>query len=88
MNAKRIFISLTTVFIIGFFMVPYVNSALEKKLIVAVGQEPTSMDQSLIYAGGDYQVVDNWGEYPICRVPSGDLKPGLASWKVSPTGKR
>jgi peptide/nickel transport system substrate-binding protein len=59
-----------------------------KKLVIGVGQEPTSMDPSLAYTGGDYPIVENYGEFLIYRAPNGDLKPGLAtSWKMSPDGK-
>ena len=62
--------------------------AAAKRLMIAVGQEPTSMDPSLIYSGADYIVVDNWGEYLIQRATTGELMPCLASsWKVSPDGK-
>lgn len=67
---------------------PAYGAAPVKKLMVGVGQEPTSMDPSLCYTGGDYPVVENYAEYLISRNPSGDLKPGLAtSWKLSPDGK-
>jgi peptide/nickel transport system substrate-binding protein len=66
----------------------HVLSAPASRLTVATGQEPSSIDQSLAGVGGDYTIVENYGEYLIQRTPNGDLKPGLAaSWKVSPDGK-
>jgi peptide/nickel transport system substrate-binding protein len=63
-------------------------AAPEKKLMVAVGQEPTSMDPSLCYTTADFVVADNWTDYLIDKRPNGDLRPGLAtSWTVSPDGK-
>ncbi len=59
-----------------------------KRMNIAIGQEPTSIDQSLVYVGADYIAVENWGEHLIDRDPNGDLKPGIAvSWKVEPNGK-
>lgn len=88
MSERKIFISLIIILIIGLLLPVHVKSAPEKKLIVAVGQEPSSMDPSLMVIGGDYTVVENWGEYLIHKAPNGDLQPGLAtSWKVSPDGK-
>jgi peptide/nickel transport system substrate-binding protein len=63
-------------------------SAPAKKFLIAIGQEPTSIDPSLVYVGADYVSVENWAESLIYRDPNGDLGPGLASsWKVSPDGK-
>jgi peptide/nickel transport system substrate-binding protein len=87
MNARRIILLLTVVLMIGFLLVPYSNSAAEKKLTIAIGMEPTTVDQSSSYLGSaDYQVAQNYAEYLVYRTPSGDLKPGLASWKISPDG--
>ena len=88
MDKKRMGIFLAIVLIIGYLLIPYAESASTKKLIAAVGQEPTSVDQSLAGVGGDYTIVENYAEYLIYKTPSGDLKPGLAtSWKISPDGK-
>lgn len=81
------------IIIIGLSLAPYSNltfaAAPEKKLFIAIGMEPTTIDPSACWAGsGDYQVVENYAEYLIYKAPSGDLKPGLAtSWKMSPNGK-
>ncbi len=76
---------------IGLLSNPFAASAAQtppKKLLVAIGQEPTTLDHSLISTGSDYTVAENYGEYLIQKIPSGDLRPGLAtSWKVSPDGK-
>jgi peptide/nickel transport system substrate-binding protein len=59
-----------------------------KKLLIACGIEPINLDVSLTSDGGDWPVVENYGEYLISQQPNGDLVPGLASsWKVSPDGK-
>ena len=59
----------------------------EKRLMVAVSQEPATMDPTLTQSGSDFVVVENWGEYLIQKMPNGDLKPGLLSaWRVSPDG--
>jgi peptide/nickel transport system substrate-binding protein len=85
---KGIFGSIITFIVIGLVFVPCSNAASENKLVIAIGQEPTSVDQSLIYLGADYIAVMNWGERLIERSPSGDLVPGLAtSWKFSADGK-
>ncbi len=61
---------------------------LRKKLLIAIGMEPINLDVSLTSDGGDWPVVENYGEYLISQQPNGELKPGLASsWKVSPDGK-
>jgi peptide/nickel transport system substrate-binding protein len=87
-SGRNVLISLALVLTIGFLTATYATPAHSKKLIVVVGQEPTSMDPSLINVGGDFPVVENWGEYLIYKATSGDLGPGLAtSWKMSPDGK-
>jgi peptide/nickel transport system substrate-binding protein len=59
-----------------------------KKLIIAVGQEPSSLDPSLAFGAASQVTVENWGEYLLYRAPSGKLGPGLASsWKMSLDGK-
>ena len=86
-ETKWFFLLAAMVFVIGFVR-STLGAAPEQKLIVAVGQEPTSIDPSLSSVGGDYAVVDNWGEYIFYRAPDGQLKPGLlTSWKVSSDGK-
>ena len=74
----------------GFYLFHILMLRLRRDFIIAIGQEPTSIDQSLIYLGADYHCLSmNWGERFIDKEPSGDLKPGLAtSWKISPDGKR
>jgi peptide/nickel transport system substrate-binding protein len=79
-----------SVMVVGFSGMGQAATAPQKPLLVAVGMEPSSLDPSLTGAGGggDYAVVQNWGEYLIQKMPNGDLKPGLVtSWKVSPDGK-
>jgi peptide/nickel transport system substrate-binding protein len=84
---KRICL-LLAVTLLGVSLVAPLQAASPNKFTVAVGQEPSSMDPSLVGVGGDYTIVENYGEYLIQRIPNGDLKPALAtSWKVSPDGK-
>ena len=85
---KEIIILFTIFLVIGLPFIPYSNPVSAKGLIIAIGQEPTSIDQSLVYLGADYIAVENWGEHLIDRDPNGELKPGLVtSWKVEPNGK-
>jgi peptide/nickel transport system substrate-binding protein len=85
---KNLLMSLIIFSIIGLLFIPCSNAASGKKIIVAIGQEPTSIDQSLIYVGADYIAVMNWGERLIEKTSEGELVPGLAtSWKISPDGK-
>jgi peptide/nickel transport system substrate-binding protein len=89
---RRMWISLAMILIIGFLFSSFFNSAIGaaagKKIVIAVGQEPSSLDNSLVYGTASLVTTDNWGEYPIIRMPDGDLKPGVASsWKMSPDGK-
>lgn len=86
---KEFLLSLFVSFsIICLLLIPSPHAASPKKLNIAIGQEPTSIDQSLVYLGADYIAVENWGEHLIEREPSGDLKPGLVTlWKVDPSGK-
>lgn len=85
---KKMVILFGIFLVVGFLFIPFINSASAKDVTLAIGQEPTSIDQSLIYLGADYLAVPNWGERLIDKDPEGNLKPGLvASWKMSPDGK-
>lgn len=86
---RRMMILFTLVLAAVLSMAPQSMAATPRKLMIAIGQEPSSMDQSLVWVGAaDYQLSMNYGEYLIDRAPNGDLKPGLAtSWKISPDGK-
>jgi peptide/nickel transport system substrate-binding protein len=85
---KDVMVFFVIVSIVWLLFIPSSNAAPAKKLNIAIGQEPTSIDQSLVYLGADYFAVENWGEHLIHKDPNGDLKPGLAtSWKVEPNGK-
>jgi peptide/nickel transport system substrate-binding protein len=87
MQVKRTFLPLAILLVIGFLWAPHSEPA-EKKLMIAVGQEPSSMDPSLNNMGPDYVVTDNFVEYLMYMAPNGKLGPGLAtSWKVSPNEK-
>ena len=85
---KGIIFLFANFWVIGLLFFPCSHSASAKGLVIAIGQEPTSIDQSLVYLGADYIAVENWGEHLIDREPSGELTPGLVtSWKVEPNGK-
>lgn len=91
MSERKMMIYLMVV-LTGFLLPGYSKSARvatpAKKFIIAVSQEPGTMDQSLGLLTPDYVISDNWAEYLIYKAPSGKLGPGLAtSWKVSPDGK-
>ena len=78
MNGRRIFIM--AVLSILTFLPTYSHSAPATKLLIAMGQEPNTMDPSACWAGSaDYQVSENYAEYLIDSEPSGELKPGLAT---------
>jgi peptide/nickel transport system substrate-binding protein len=90
MSVRKVIMGLTVGALMFFIAAPStpVSGASAKKLLIGVGQEPTSMDPSLIYSGADYIIVDNWAEHLIDIEPNGDLVPRLASsYKVSPDGK-
>jgi peptide/nickel transport system substrate-binding protein len=86
---KGIGILCAIISIVCFSSVPYSSAAsAPQKINIAIGQEPTSIDQSLVYLGADYFAVENWAEHLIEREANGDLKPGLVtSWKSDPSGK-
>ncbi len=79
MDSQRIWAILILAIVGILLFSPGTGSAAKNQITIAVGQEPTSMDHSLASAGPDGVVLENWGEYLISRVPSGELKPGLAS---------
>jgi peptide/nickel transport system substrate-binding protein len=88
MNGKKSFHLLTLFVAVCLLLVSHSASARDGKLNIAIPQEPTTMDPSLVITGPDFAVIENWGEYLISITPGGDLKPGLAtSWKISPDGK-
>jgi peptide/nickel transport system substrate-binding protein len=90
MKIAGILISLVALLVLSLLWVQHSGLAAEgaKKLMVVVPQEPTTLDQSLMSAGGDYPPGENWGEYLIYKGPNGDLRPGLVtSWKMSADGK-
>jgi peptide/nickel transport system substrate-binding protein len=59
-----------------------------KKVNIAIGQEPVTLDPSLAGLASEGMVVENYGETLIKKETDGDLVPGLAtSWNVSPDGK-
>lgn len=88
---RRIWFCFAAVLIIGPLFFSFSGSttwAAGKKIVIAVGQEPSSLDTSLVYGTASLVTTDNWGEYLLIRTPNGDLKPGVASsWKMSPDGK-
>jgi len=88
MGRKRTVMVSVVLLAVGLLMPGMTMPAPATKLMVAVNQEPMSMDPSLVYGTAEFVVVDNWTDYLIYKTPGGELKPGLAtSWKVSPDGK-
>jgi peptide/nickel transport system substrate-binding protein len=90
MERRIMLVALSAVLMVGFLFAEggHAAPAAGKKLMIAVGQEPTTMDLSLAFSSSDYAITYNWGELLINRSANGDLGPGLAtSWKVSPDGK-
>ncbi|EUB99294.1 ABC-type transporter, periplasmic subunit [Rhizobium sp. CF080] len=64
------------------------NAAGDRSLNVAIGDEPTTIDQSIAWTGVDYTTAENYAEYLIQRSPAGELVPGLAErWTLSSDGK-
>jgi peptide/nickel transport system substrate-binding protein len=90
MKGRRRLICIATLLVLGIFLMAGRERAWpapEKKLFVAVGQEPGTLDPSLMNTIADLVVGENYLEYLIYRAPHGDLQPGLAtSWKSSPDG--
>jgi peptide/nickel transport system substrate-binding protein len=85
---KNLIVAFAVFSAIGLLSVPYSHAASAKSVSIAIGQEPTSIDPSLIYLGADFISVMNWGERMIDKDPNGELKPGIVtSWKTSPDGK-
>jgi peptide/nickel transport system substrate-binding protein len=88
MNTKKTVMSFVLFFIMVCFAASHIDAAPAKKLIIALGQEVSTTEPNIASVGGDFTVVENYGEYLVYKAPSGDLKPGLAtSWKVSPDGR-
>ncbi|NML42823.1 hypothetical protein HHL11_03600 [Ramlibacter sp. G-1-2-2] len=72
----------------GALALPQAASAAPDKIGIAIGEDPSTLDQSASWTGVDYQIAENYGEFLVQRTPAGELKPGLASaWKVAPDGK-
>ena len=89
MKGRKCIIFLGVIAVVCVLLAPFSTSAAEKRLVIAIPQEPTTLDPSLIVTGPDFVVVENWGEYLLSTTQNGDLKPRLAtSWKVSPDGKK
>jgi peptide/nickel transport system substrate-binding protein len=85
---RRLLVLLIVAAMVGLIVSPSLMAATQRKLVIAIGEEPSGVDQTASWTGVDFQISENYGEYLIYRAPNGDLKPGLAaSWKVSPDGK-
>ena len=92
---RKVLTSIKLLIIIGLLFAACSNSTVwaasggEKKVVLAIPQEPTTLDPSLIVTGPDFIMVENWGEYLLGATPSGELKPRLVTtWKMSPDGKK
>ena len=86
MNRRSIRICLTIALVLlapVLFVAREASAAAPKKLLIAVTQEPTTIDPSLAWVGPDYALAFNLGEYLIYRAPNGELKPGLAHFLES-----
>jgi peptide/nickel transport system substrate-binding protein len=88
MSGRRMLICFVVISVIWGLAAGNAFSAAERKLLIAVDQEPSTVDPTMIQLSVDYVIGENWAEYLIYRAPDGKLGPGLAtSWKVSPDGK-
>jgi peptide/nickel transport system substrate-binding protein len=57
-------------------------------ITIAIGDQPTTLDQTQAWTGVDYNTIENYAEYLFPRDPSGKIVPGLASeWSYSEDGK-
>jgi peptide/nickel transport system substrate-binding protein len=57
-------------------------------ITIAIGDEPTTMDQTIAWTGVDYNTIENYAEYLFPRNTAGEIVPGLAeSWTYSEDGK-
>jgi peptide/nickel transport system substrate-binding protein len=89
MTRKSLFFCVTMGLLIGAF--PDFGRAAQAKeevLTIACGQEPLSLDLSQYTSGNDRVVVENWSEWPLYRETGGKVVPGVASWKMTPDGKK
>lgn len=88
MKTRRAFVVETTAALAGAAALPRAACAAADRIAIAIGEDPSTIDQSASWTGVDFQIAENYGEYLIQRMPSGELKPGLATaWKQSPDGK-
>lgn len=84
-----IVLTMAPAFTLHFNSASLAASYAEKKVVIAIPQEPTTLDPSLVGTGPDFVLVENWGEYLLATSQNGELKPRLVtSWKVSPDGKK
>lgn len=57
-------------------------------ITIAIGDEPTTMDQTIAWTAVDYNTIENYAEYLFPRNTAGEIVPGLAeSWTYSEDGK-
>jgi peptide/nickel transport system substrate-binding protein len=92
MSRRWMFVVLAVVIVIGLSFPEIGQSsptpAPAKKVNIAVGQEPLTLDVTIDSGGPNGIVLENLGEFLIGTDTNGKLIPGLASsWKVSPDGK-
>ena len=89
MRRKSMWLSVAMVLIIGLFPnIGHGAQADKEVLQIVAGQEPLTLDISQYTAGNDRIVIENWSEFLLNKDPDGKVTPGLASWKVSPDGKK
>jgi peptide/nickel transport system substrate-binding protein len=90
MYKRWMFVVAAVVMIIGLSLPGSGQSAATptKKVNIAIGQEPVTLDPCLTGTASEGMVVENYGEFLVKKETNGDLVPGLAtSWNVSPDGK-
>ncbi|WP_163269429.1 ABC transporter substrate-binding protein [Chelativorans alearense] len=60
----------------------------QDSITIAIGDEPTTSDQTVAWTGVDYNTIENYAEYLFPRDTGGEIVPGLAAeWKYSEDGK-
>ena len=89
MTRRSIWMYAAVVLLIGSFPVCGQGaSSPATRIVIGSGIEPVQIDLTLIAAGADLPIMENYGEYLMEKTSNGDIVPGLASWKWSPDGKQ
>lgn len=90
MHTRRDFLATTALASVATLGLPRAVLAQEAdRITIAIGDEPTTLDQTVAWTGVDYNTIENYAEYLFPRAPSGEIVPGLASdWSYSEDGLR